>query len=341
VPTIRDVARLAGVSPMTVSRVVNASPRVKPETRRLVEEAIAAVGYVPNTLARGLAGQKTGTIGLIVPDFSDPFFSLILRGAEDVARRAGYRVVLCNTDGDLTREEEYCDDMIAHRAEGLLIAPVSDRSRPNLRRLTQHRVPFVLVDRAIPGLECDLVQGDSVGGARLLVDHLIRLGHRCIAHITESPAVSTARDRLQGYGEALTAAGLPVESELVVEAAAASIKGGFEATRALLGRSSQPTAIFAVNNLVAVGAITAIRQHGLEVPDDLALVCFDDIDLAARLDPFLTVMAQPAETFGTLATQLLLERIVGRAPERRRLVVLPADLIVRRSCGATSPARVG
>jgi LacI family transcriptional regulator len=339
-PTIRDVANRAGVSAMTVSRVVNGSARVKPETRQRVQDAIAAVGYVPNNIARGLTRQKTGTLALIVPDFADPFFTLILRGAEDVARRAGYRVVLCNTDGDLEREDAYLEDMVAHRVEGLLIAPVGNQSRRNLRRLGSHPPPFVLVDRSIPGIESDLVQGDSVGGAKVLVDHLLGLGHRRIAHITESQDVSTARDRLRGYTDALAGADLPVDMPLVEVAAAANARGGYQATQRLLDREPRPSAIFAVNNLTAVGAVTAIRERGLEIPADMAIVCFDDIELAALLCPFLTVMAQPAETFGTLAVQLLLDRISGRATERRRRVVLPADLIVRASCGAGLPTAV-
>lgn len=338
VPTIRDVARRSGVSPMTVSRVVTGSARVRPDTRRRVEEAIAALGYVPNHLARGFSRQKTGALALIVPDFADPFFTLILRGAEDVARRAGYRVILCNTGGDIKREDAYLEDMVAHRVEGLLIAPVSDRSRANLRRLGPHRVPFVLVDRSIPGIEADVVQGDSVDGARQLTAHLIALGHTRIAHITEPQEVSTARDRRRGYAEALAEAGIPLDPDLVVEAAGANIAGGYQAAQTLLRRAAPPSAIFAVNNLAAVGAVRAIREHGLHIPGDVALACFDDIELAALLCPFLTVMAQPAETFGALAAQLLLERVDGRAPERRRRVVLPADLIVRESSGAMPPA---
>jgi LacI family transcriptional regulator len=339
-PTIRDVARRAGVSPMTVSRVVNGNVRVKADTRQRVQDAITALGYVPNNLARGLTRQKTGALALIVPDFADPFFTLILRGAEAVARRAGYRVILCNTDGDVEREGAYLEDMVAHRVEGLLIAPVGDQSRHNLRRLGPHPPPFVLVDRSIPGIESDLVQGDSVGGARLVVDHLLALGHRRIAHITESQDVSTARDRLRGYTEALAATNVPFDPDLVVVATGANARGGFEAAQRLLDREPRPSAIFAVNNLTAVGAVTAIRERGLEIPGDMAVVCFDDIELAALLYPFLTVMAQPAETFGTLAVQLLLDRISGRATERRRRVVLPADLIVRASCGAELPAVV-
>src|SRR5829696_629119 len=339
-PTIRDVARRAGVSPMTVSRVVNGSGRVRPETRHRVKEAISALGYVPNNLARGLTRQKTGALALIVPDFADPFFTLILRGAEAVARRAGYRVILCNTDGDVEREGAYLEDMVAHRVEGVLIAPVGDQSRHNLRRLGPHPPPFVLVDRSIPGIESDLVQGDSVGGARVLVYHLLGLGHRRIAHITESQEVSTARDRLRGYTEALAAADIPIDSDFVKIAPAANARGGYEAAQRLLDCNPRPSAIFAVNNLTAVGAVIAIRERGLVIPGDMAVVCFDDIELAALLYPFLTVMAQPAETFGTLAVQLLLDRISGRATERRRRVVLPADLIVRASCGAELPAVV-
>lgn len=332
--TIRDVAAQAGVSAMTVSRVINESPRVSRETRRRVEEAIAELGYVPNRLARGLSGRKTGAIGLIVPDVGNPFFTLVVRGAEQVAWRSGYHVILCNTQGDLDREREYLEDMIAFQVEGVLLAPVGDRSRPNLRALGRNRVPFVLIDRSVAGLEADLVQGDSVAGARRLVEHLIALGHTRIAMVTETNDISTARDRLQGYRDALSAAGIPLSEELVAETIAIDPGNAFEATRRLLELPERLTAIFAVNNIAGLGVVEAARAHGLAIPDDLALVCFDDLENASRLSPFLTVMAQPAETFGTIATQLLLDRIAGQAGDRRRVVVLPADFVVRESCGA-------
>jgi LacI family transcriptional regulator len=335
--TIRDVARRAGVSPMTVSRVINDSGTVSRETRRRVEEAIAALGYVPSRLARGLSAQRTGTLAVIVPDVANPFFTLIVRGAEDVARRAGFRVILCDTRADLVVEREVVEEMIAHRVEGIVIAPVSDRSREPLRRLAAFGIPFVLVDRTVPGIDVDTVLGESAAGARRLVEHLLGFGHRRIAMIVESEQVSTARDRRRGYGTALTEAGIPLDAALVVDATA-DTSGGFTGMQRLLELDDPPTAVFTVNNLVALGAIEAVRAAGLEVPDDVALVCFDDIEYASRLYPFLTVMEQPAETFGTLSTQLLLERIGGRAPERKRVVVLPADFVVRRSCGAQSPA---
>ena len=195
----------------------------------------------------------------------------------------------------------------------------------------------MLIDRTVSGLPADAVLGDSVGGARRLVEHLIALGHRRIGLIVEPDDVSTARDRRRGYEAALQAAGIPLDPMLVATAPG-DPTGGSEGMTRLLGLQDRPTAVFTVNNLVALGAIEAIRAAGLEVPDDVALVCFDDIEYASRLYPFLTEMEQPAETFGTLGTQLLLERIEGRGPERRHEVVLPAEFIIRRSCGASLSA---
>src|ERR687888_37120 len=233
--TIHDVASHAGVSAMTVSRVINESPRVSTETRKRVEASIAKLGYVPNRLARGLIQRKTG--------------------------------------------------------------------------------------------------------ARRLVDHLIGLGHRRIGMITESAEVSTARDRLRGYREALESAGLGFDPELVAPSSTIDPDVACEATLGLLALADPPTAIFAVNNIAVVGVVEAARQRSLEIPSDLALVCFDDIEHVSRLYPFLTVMAQPAETFGTIATQLLLDRLSGRIGQRRRIVVLPADFIVRESSGALASDR--
>jgi LacI family transcriptional regulator len=320
---------------MTVSRVINHDGRVRAETRRRVEAAIAELGYVPSRLARGLSGRKTGTVALIVPDVANPFFTLVVRGAEDVARRAGFRIILCDTRADLALERDVIEEMIAHRVEGIAIAPVSDGSRPHLRRLTRFGVPFVLLDRTVKGVDADVVIGDSVGGAQRLVEHLIGLGHRRIGMIVEADNVSTARDRRRGYEQALEHAGLPLEPALIA-LSTVDPEGGYAGMEELLSSEPRPTAVFTVNNLVALGAIEAVRAQGLEVPDDVALVCFDDIEYASRLYPFLTVMVQPAETFGTLGTQLLLDRIQGDGNRSHRVVVLPAEFIVRRSCGSTA-----
>jgi LacI family transcriptional regulator len=331
--TLREVGRLAGVSAMTVSRVINGRAGVDAETQRKVEQAIEALDYVPNRIARGLLSQKTQTIGLIVPDVVNPFFGPVVRGAETTARRAGYRVLLCNSEGDLRLERAYIEDLVAHRVEGLLLAPASDETRHSIFPLLRGSFPLVLLDRSLPESDCDLVVSDSVSGARRLTEHLITVGHRSIAHLTDADDTSTGRDRLRGYREALAAAGIPVRDELVFRTTVDQL-GGYRAAQEVLALEPRPTVIFAVNNMTAIGAMKALRERGLSVPEDMALVCFDDVEHLAVLAPFLTVVDQPAETLGSLGAQLLLERIAGKAGPRSRRIVLQTDLIVRRSCGS-------
>lgn len=331
--TLRDVGRRAGVSAMTVSRVINGRHGVDADTQRKVEEAIEALDYVPNRVARGLISQKTATLGLIVPDVVNPFFSPVVRGAETTARKAGYRLLLCNSEGDLRLEREYIEDLVSHRVEGLLLAPASDQSRHSVFPLLRRGFPLVLVDRSLPDLDCDLIVSDSRSGARRLVEHLIAIGHRDIAHLTDADDTSTGRERLGGYREALAAAGIPWRDDLVFRTTVDRI-GGYRAAQQALALERLPTAIFAVNNMTVVGAMQALRERGLVVPDDMALVCFDDVEHLAVLSPFLTVIDQPAETFGSLGAQLLLERISGKAGPRSRRIVLQTDLVVRSSCGA-------
>jgi LacI family transcriptional regulator len=335
VVTLRDVGKRAGVSAMTVSRVINGRHGVDAETQRRVEEAIAELDYVPNRIARGLISRKTQTIGLIVPDVVNPFFAPVVRGAETAARRAGYRVLLCNSEGDLRLEREYIEDLVAHRVEGLLLAPANDNSRHSIFPLLRGGFPLVLLDRSLPDSECDLVVSDSATGARRLTEHLISVGHRVIAHLTDADDTSTGRERLRGYREALAGAGIPFREDLVFSTTVDQI-GGYRATQQVLGHDPMPTAIFTVNNMTVVGAMQALRERGLTVPDDMALVCFDDVEHLAVLSPFLTVVDQPAETLGSLGAQLLLERIAGKAGPRSRRIVLQTDLVVRLSCGVKS-----
>ena len=199
-------------------------------------------------------------------------------------------------------------------------------------RCCRRNFPVVLLDRALPDLDCDLIVSDSASGARKLVEHLISIGHRDIAHLTDADDTSTGRERLRGYREALEAAGIPYREELVLRTTVDQI-GGYRATQQVLALDRLPTAIFTVNNMTVVGAMKALRERGMSVPEDMALVCFDDVEHLAVLSPFLTVIDQPAETFGSLGAQLLLERISGKAGQRSRRIVLQTDLIVRQSCG--------
>ena len=293
------------------------------------------LGYVPNAFARGLTSQRSHAIGVVVPDMANPFFTLIIRGAESVARQSGYRVIVCNTEGDLALERDSFEEMLAHHVDGLLVAPVSDQSRSPLRQIIRQGLPVVLVDRFVSDLRCDVVRGDSYLGAQMLVRHLVEVGHKKIGLIAGPSNVSTARDRTLGFRETLAAAGLPVEESGSSRRTASTRREG--ASRWSSSSRAPPSRrpILVWNNFLAAGALQAIRASGRRVPADVAVVCFDDNDYAAIVYPFLTVVATPAESFGTIATQLLLERIVGREPERPRLVVLPPELIVRVSCGAT------
>lgn len=333
--TIQDVAAHAGVSAMTVSRVINQPSRVAARTRMRVEQSIRELGFVPNALAQSLLRGRTHTLALLVSDISNPFFTQIARGVEDVAQRNGYTVIFGNSDESVEKERQYIQALLGRRIDGLLITAAGSNSRPMLDLLARHEKPFVLIDRAIEGVQADCVVGDSVGGARTLTHHLLTLGHRRIAMIHGPAAVQTAMDRRQGYEEALRAHGVAPDPTLMVEG---NFKrdGGYRAARQLLALplEQRPTAVFADNNFHAIGLIEALREAQLRVPDDMAVVCFDDIELASALHPFLTVAAQPARTFGTIAMQFLLERLDGAESPPPRKVVLPPEFIVRESCGA-------
>ena len=337
--TIQDVAERAGVSAMTVSRVINHPARVATATRERVEQAIHELGFVPNALARSLLRGRTHTIALLVSDIGNPFFTQVARGVEDVAQRNGYTVIFGNSDESPEKERQYIQALLSRRIDGLLIAPSGTASRPMLDLLIRHKNPFVLIDRAIEGVPADTVIGDSIGGACALTEHLLGLGHRQIALVNGALEVPTARDRLSGYVQTLRAHGIEPRQDLIV-AGHYTRESGYQAARQLLALplDKRPTAIFAANNFLAVGVIEALREARITVPADIAVVCFDDIELASALDPFLTVVAQPARTFGTIAMQFLLERLDGTEKAPPRKVVLPPELIVRVSCGALRAA---
>lgn len=329
--TIADVARRAGVSPVTVSRVINGASNVSAGTREKVERAIAELSYVPSVAARSLRSKRTYALALVVPDITNPFWTTVARGVEDVAQGGNYSVLLCNTDENPAKQHSYLDMIVSQRVDGVIIAPY-DSDVCNISQLRQRNIPTVAIDRRIDGWEVDTVYGDSLAGAYAMVRHLIGLGHTRIAVITGPPGASTAEDRLEGYRIALSRAGLPLDGALVKrgEYRAASGQGMMHE---LLEQANPPSAVMAANNLIAVGAFEAIRQHGLTVPQDIALVTFDDLPDLARFFPFFTVVSQPAYEMGQEAARLLLSRLdSGNVLEPRR-VVLPTRLIVRYSCG--------
>jgi LacI family transcriptional regulator len=328
---IRDVAKLAGVAPITVSRVVNGSKGVTDETRHRVQHAIDQLHYVPNTLARSLRSRQSHTIALIMSDITNPFWTTVARGVEDTAAENNYRAMLCNTDEDPAKEANYLSLLVERRVDGVIVAPVT-REKKSLALLKQQQVPCVLIDRRVDGLKVDAVYGDSRCGARLLIEHLITVGHRRIALINGPDTISPAQDRAAGYREALAAHGLPLDERLIFSGSFKQESGSRLAELAL-ACEPRPTAIFAANNFIALGVLQTLQAAQLRVPEDMALVCIDDLPYLSAIDPLLTVAAQPAYEMGAVAARLLVERLTTQRMGKVREVVLPPQLIIRRSCG--------
>lgn len=332
IPTIRQVAEAARVSVATVSRVVSGSPhRVSQATRDRVLAAAARLRYQPNLVARGLKKRVTHTIGLIVPDISNPFFPAIARGIEDVANRAGLAVLLCNTYEDLAKERAYLALLRKRMVDGLIFATVGANTA-HLRMLRREGVPVVLVARAPDRVRIDAVLVDNRRGARQATEHLLRLGHRRIAFIGGPAALPVARERLAGYRDALAAGGIRASRALVCDGGFRA-EGGRAAVAALISRRVPFTAIVAGNDLMAIGAMEELRRRGRRLPRDVAVVGFDDITFASLVEPPLTTVAQPKYRMGCLAMERMLELLNGGTSTPRRLVLEPR-LIIRRSCGA-------
>ncbi|MFC5467965.1 LacI family DNA-binding transcriptional regulator [Cohnella suwonensis] len=332
--TIYDIAAQAGVSAMTVSRVINNTGKISDKTRAKVRRVMEELNYVPNHMARSLVLQQSKLLFLLITDITNPFYTTLARGAEDAAKKHGYRLLFGNSDESVDKEKDYVDAILATRADGVLVAPAGDLSLPHLESLRMHNVPFVLLDREVPGVGSDVVLGDSKEGSRKLVDHLTSRGHRRIALINGSPTISSARLRHEGYREALKLNDLAYDERYVHEMAFQLRNDLSEIESWLDGMTPPPTAIVAGNNVLAVEVIRTLHGRGLRVPDDVSVVGFDDLGPYSEIDPFLTVIAQQAYQFGYLGMQMLVERIQergGESPQPWRKIVLPADLIVRRS----------
>jgi LacI family transcriptional regulator len=338
--TISDVAKRAGVSAMTVSRVVNGTGYASAETRARVEAAIDELGYVPNALARQLRSKRTHTIALVVADISNPFFTTIARGVEDFFVGHGFSVMFCNTDEDEAEEEQYLLMLIERQVDGVLLVPARS-SGESLRLLNAHHVPVVVLDRRIAARNVDSVLCDSEAGAHALVEHLIGLGHRRIAVLTGRRGISTSSDRVAGARRALEEAGLQLPDELIHYGAfnfgSGNQADGHRMVREMLdGPGARPTAVLCANNFIAFGAIRGLKEAGLKVPDDISVVAFDDLPEEWVAEPFLTVAAQPAYDIGHRASMLLLDHITGSHQATGESVVLPFELIIR---GSSAPPR--
>jgi len=325
--TIYDVARRAGVSPATVSRVVNGHANVDAALAERVRAAMRELDYRPNAVARNLRRSRTSLWAVIISDIGNPFFTSLVRGVEDVAQRAGFSVVLCNTDEDPAKEGQYVAAALSEQMAGVIISPSGRATHVN--RLIEARVPVVVIDRQLRNAPVDTVLVDNEHGAELATTHLIEAGYRRIACITGPRRLSTAQQRLRGYERALTAAGLQLTEELVRYADFRE-HGGYRAMASLLALTPRPDAVFGTNNLMTVGAVECLMDSRIDVPGELGVVGFDDVPWANLVRPSLTTVAQPTYDLGRTAAELLADRITTPA-RRPSTVTLPTKLHVRES----------
>ena len=328
--TLKHIADELGISINTASRALNAKPDVSPATRERVVETARRMSYVPNGLARSLIKGRTRTVGLVIDDVSNPIFGMLIRGAEDTARSQGYSVILSNTDGSGDLESQAVRILRSKRVDGMLIHPMQV-SYDHLMELKAAGIPLVLLNRHIDALDVDYVINNNLSGAYQAVTHLLSLGHRRIAHVTGPLQISSVQERLAGYRKGLEEVGLPFDRDLVVHGRL-DMEEGYRATEALLGQHPEITAFFLYSDLLAIGALKALRCRGYRVPEDVSLVGYDDIVFAELLEVPLTTVRQPIYEIGRRGMEVLLELVQEPEAERiRQHVVLEPQLVVRRS----------
>jgi len=335
-PTLEEVARLTGVSRSTVSRVINNHPNVRPETRERVQQAIRKSGYQPHALARSLVTNRTQIVGMVIPEavttlFTDPFFPLVLRGATEACNAHQYHLMLSLFTASADRHEMYQRVLLSGYLDGAIVASTS-LDDPLFSDLLQDRIPFVSIGRH-PNKRVHYVDADNVTGARMAVEHLIRQGYRRIATITGRLDTFHGQDRLEGYRQALQAHRIQVDESLIVEGDFAERSGRVGMQRLL---PDSPDAVFVASDMMAIGALKALRQAGWQVPHDVALVGFDDIPAASVIEPALTTVRQPIERMGSMAVDLLLSVLENSSEEEApaHRIILPTELVVRASCGS-------
>jgi LacI family transcriptional regulator len=328
--TIRDVARAAGVSVTAAHRALNDKAELNPDKRARVLAAARQLNYVPSAAARALVLGKTGTIGMVVTDNASPVYAGIVRGVEEVANAAGFGLLLCNSGDSQERAIACLETLRAKQVDGVLITPVQT-DRRDVARLQEFEMPFVLLMRHFADLESDYVITDNEAGGYAATSHLLDFGHRRVGHLAGPAFVSSAQGRLAGYRRALAERGIPFDDGLVVHAPF-TVAGAYDAAFALLDRPDRPSAVFAANDLQAIGVMKTARAIELKIPDELALVGGDDIEFAEFLEVPLTTFHQPAREIGSLGAEILIEKLRGEREEPRRVVLTPR-LIVRRSSG--------
>jgi len=328
-PTMKDVARLAGVGTMTVSRVLSGTVAVSPETAQRVQTAVGQLQYRPNVLARAFRGQETRSIGLIIPYLYDPFFANCAHAVTTVAKEQGYSVIITTSNEDPETELVEVEQMLQRHVDGMMVIPASFR-HSRLTRALFGKTPVVAFDRPVSDPALDVVLVQNTMGARRIVEHLIEHGHKCIGFMGLSRHLYTINARFLGYRRALQDAGLKEVSFF----GCGSHEDTLRAVERNLRGAEAPTAFFTSNTLATRYVLDSLLHLGIKMPNDLALAAFDDFDLAELTSPPLTVVRQPAQEMGRVATNLLLDRIArGEVPKTGNRIVLPVEIVLRRSCG--------
>ncbi len=325
--SIKDIAKAAGVSHSTVSRALSDSPLVKEETKRRVQQLALEMGYSPNAAARSLVTKRSGTLGLVVTTIADPFIAEVVRGIEEMALEQGYNVILAQSNSEVSREIAAVHALRAQRVDAVIVSAsrVGDLYLPLLEKI---QVPIVLVNNEQSSSRVRVVASDDVGGGRQATDYLLSLGHRRIGYITGSADRKSSAHRLRGYREALQAAGITPDPDLVAEGTGQP-HGGEKGLQLLLSLPEPPTAVFCYNDMTAIGALRYARRRGLRVPQDLSLIGFDDISFSAYTEPPLTSVAQHKNEMGRLVTRMALGLVAG---EEVQDIILPTYLVIRESC---------
>jgi len=337
--TIRDVARAAGVSTATAARALGGYGHASPAARRKVSESARRLGYRPNVVARALVSRATTTVGLVVGDIENPFFAAAARGLADVMDAHGYTVLLANADEDAGRERRAVDALRARQVDGMVVVPAPGASPEHLTELVTAGVPLVLLDRAVVGVAADSVLVRNVAGARAAVAHLAGLGHRRIGVVSDSPDITSSAERIQGYRQALRAAGIAPEPGLISIGGPTRDDGEAAALR-LLDRPDRPTAVLCFSDAVAYGALQVAAELGIDVPGQLSIVGFDDNPLAAQIRPALTTVRQDIAAKGKAAAATLtaaIKRAKTGTPAPAEHVLLPTELVIRESTGPVRP----
>ncbi|MEE1845837.1 MULTISPECIES: LacI family DNA-binding transcriptional regulator [unclassified Streptomyces] len=332
--SIKDVAAQAGVSVATVSRVLNSHPSVSPDARTRVRAAVDALGYRPNAVARSLRTDQTRTLGLVISDVLNPYFTELARFVEEEARALGYSVIIGNADERPELQDHHVRTLLDRRIDGLLVSP-ADGDSALMADVARDGTPMVFVDRWMPGVDVPVVRADGRDAIRDLVAHLHALGHRRLAIIAGPAATTTGNERVEAFREALRAYQLTLP-DVHIGQGDFQADSGRRVTERFLALPEPPEVVFAADNLMALGALDAIRAAGLRVPQDIGLAAFDDIPWFVHTDPPITAIAQPTGELGRAAVRALVDIVEGRSP---RSVTLPARLVVRRSCGEPAPDR--